>query len=312
MDFWIQTGSPETVDISDVVDDIDGAMRQMYPDDTERMILSWNGLPVSLVYSEDVQVLVDDIVIMLETLAEGTEERVHVYWGPSAFQVEWWITRQGEDLTIDSRWYSLDWGPADLLNQRSRLVVPEAVFRREWLKVLRRVVDDITARAVEMEGTLVFDRARALLAAGNLPPASAEQAARGARALPSEGETVAFRAGGESGAVLWRPDADIARLFIGHEVLVAELLGVPSVIGCAAGDADATIDIPALLAFCTRALARYGRTGQGVERSLTVGFLATALELLRRAGHDVPPTDPAEQRAAWSALRDQHAAQMPR
>lgn len=166
MDFWIQTGSPETRDVTDVVDDIDGAMRQLYADDTERMILSWNGLPVSLGYSEDVQVLVDDIVVMLERLAEGTKDRVHVYWGPSVFQVEWRITRQGDELAIDSRWYSVDWGPTALLNERSRLVVPETAFRREWLKVLRRVVDDITAGSVEMEGTLVFDRARALLAAG--------------------------------------------------------------------------------------------------------------------------------------------------
>jgi hypothetical protein len=37
-----------------------------------------------------------------------------------------------------------------------------------------------------------------------------------------------------------------------------------------------------------------------------------ALVLLDRAGRPVPTTVAPEQRAAWAALRDQHAAVMPR
>lgn len=99
----------------------------------------------------------------------------------------------------------------------------------------------------------------------------------------------------------------VARLFTGHAALVAHLLDVLSGIG-----ADAQIDVDTLREFCEKALHRYGRTDQDLERSLTVGFLATALELLHRAGHDVPLSDLTEQRAAWTALRDQHAPQMPR
>lgn len=311
MDFWIQTGSPEARDVPGVVDNMPEAISELYPADTERMILSWNGLPVSLVYSEDVQVMVDDIAMMLARLAEGTDKPIQVHWGPSGFQVTWRITRDGSNLVLDSRWDSVDFGPAHLLNERARLTVPEAHFRSEWLKVLRLLVDDITARSVAMEDTLIFDQVRAVLAAGTLPMASAEQIRKGARIPQAAGNTVQFRAATESddksGAVLWTADSAVARLFTGHAALVAHLLEVPSGIS-----ADAQIDVDTLHEFSEQALQRYGRTDQGVERSLTVGFLATTLELLHRAGHDVPLSDLTEQRAAWIALRDQHAPQMSR
>lgn len=311
MDFWIQTGSPEARAVPGVVDNMPEAVAEMYPTDTECMVLSWNGVPVSLVYCEDVQVMVDDIAMMLAKLAEGSDKPVYVRWGPSAFQVEWRITRDGADLVLDSRWESVARGPEDLLNERARLVVPEAHFRREWLKVLRLLVEDITARSVAMEDTLIFDQVRVVLAAGTLPVASTEQLQNGARVPQVTGNSVQFRAvaveEGESGAVLWTAAPDVARLFTGQAALVSRLLGLPSGIR-----ADAGIDVDTLNEFCEEALRRYGRTDQGVERSLTVGFLATVLELLRRAGHDVPATEPPEQHAAWTALRDQHAPQMPR
>jgi hypothetical protein len=311
MVFWIQTGSPEARDVPGVVADMAEAISEMYPVDTERMILCWNCVPVSLVYCEDVQVMVDDIAVMLAKLAEQSDKPVYVHWGPSAFQVEWRITRHGADLVVDSRWESVAYGSEDLLNQRARLVVPEAHFRSEWLKVLRLLVDDVTARSVAIEDTLIFDMVRAVLAAGTLPMASAEQIQKGAQTPQAAGNTVEFRAipenDEESGAVLWTADSEVARLFTGQAALLSQLLSVPSGIR-----ADAEIDVDTLCEFCEEALRRYGRTDQGVERSLTVGFLATALELLRRAGHDVPPTEFAEQRAGWTALRDQHAPQMPR
>lgn len=118
--------------------------------------------------------MVDDIAMMLARLAEGSDKPVHVHWGPSGFQAEWRITRDGTDLVIDSRWDSIDYGPAGLLNEHARLVVPEAHFRSEWLKVLRRLVDDISARSVTMEDTLIFDQVRAVLSAGTLPAAERE------------------------------------------------------------------------------------------------------------------------------------------
>ena len=223
-------------------------------------------------------------------------------WGPSAFQAEWWIERQGADLVIVAGWDVVAHGPEDLLNLRNRLVVPEEHFRREWQKVLRLVVDDATAQSVAMEDTIVLDMVLAALGTDADPVPTAGE---------TTGEAVTFYAladdDEESHVVLWQAEADSARLFTGYAALVSRTVGVESGIL-----PDAEIDVDGLGEFCVASLARYGGIAQGVERSLTVGFIAIALELLRRAGRDVPETDPAEQRAAWIALRDQHAAQMPR
>ena len=302
MDFWIQTGSPRAHSVPGVVFGLTDAMAEMYPPDTERMILSWNGVPISLVYGEDVRVMLDDIAVMLERLRQDGEVRFSVRWGPSAFQAEWWIERQGADLVIVSNWDVVAHGPEDLLNLRNRLVVPEEHFRREWQKVLRLVVDDVIAQPVAMEDTTVLNMVVAALSAEADPEPTAGE---------TTGEAVTFYAladdDEESHVVLWQAEADAARLFTGYAALVSRMVGVESGIL-----PDAEIDVDGLGEFCAASLARYGGIAQGVERSLTVGFLAVALELLRRAGQDVPETDPAEQRAAWIALRDQHAAQMPR
>ncbi|WP_329133561.1 DUF6086 family protein [Streptomyces sp. NBC_01476] len=110
---------------------------------------------------------------------------------------------------------------------------------------------------------------------------------------------------------LWRPDGRVAGLFLGHAELFADLLGVPSGIGDVIND-ECSVDDSVLEAFCAASLAEYGATDQGIQRTLTVGFIATALVLLDRAGRPVPTTVATEQRAAWAALRDQHAAVMPR
>ncbi|MBV9023091.1 MAG: hypothetical protein JO362_04675 [Streptomycetaceae bacterium] len=75
---------------------------------------------------------------------------------------------------------------------------------------------------------------------------------------------------------------------------------------------QAVLNLSVFEAFCAEAVAQYGKTTHGILRSLLVGFLATALVLLDRAGHPMPTCPTAEQHAAWTALRDQHALLMPR
>ncbi|WP_327290303.1 DUF6086 family protein [Streptomyces sp. NBC_01198] len=112
-------------------------------------------------------------------------------------------------------------------------------------------------------------------------------------------------------AGLWRADDRVAGLFLGHAALFADFLGVPSGIGNIV-NGECPVDGSLLDAFCVASLAEYGATVQGIQRALTVGFIATALVLLDRAGRPVPTCVAPEQQAAWAALRDQHSAVMPR
>ncbi|MFK0111273.1 DUF6086 family protein [Streptomyces sp. NPDC091217] len=110
--------------------------------------------------------------------------------------------------------------------------------------------------------------------------------------------------------VLWEPQEAVARLFRGHLETVSGLLGAPSRIRDLP-DGNCAVDIPGLEEFCDRAIAEYHRSDQGIFRSLTVGFIATVMVLLDRAGCPMPDVPDAPRSRAWAALRDEHALAMP-
>lgn len=312
MSFWIQTGNPALQDVDVVADNMADAITMLYPLDTDQLILSWNLVPIALTYCEDVQVLVDDIVVLLEQLRDPASESARVYWGSSTFRAEWWLRRDGTDLVVESRWDSTNGNYEFLLNDRARLTVDAVDFTREWLKVLHRLVEDVAAKSVAMENADMLLRARALLAAAQSPGAEAP-GAPGVQSRAGEDATVRFDASPADAAdaePLWRTEPAAARLFAGEARLVADLLGVPSGIGEPVGE-RCTVDLPAFRSFCAAAVTGYA-TQPGIPRALTVGFVATALVLLDRAGDALPAAPSAQQQAAWSALRDQHAAVMPR
>jgi hypothetical protein len=172
MSFRIHTGRPVLQDVDGVADNLADAITLLYPLDADQLIVSWNGVPIALTYCEDVQVLVDDIVVLLERLSDPAAGSARVYWGSSTFRAEWWLRREGATLVVDSRWDSVSGAYEALLNDRARLVVDAAAFRREWLKVLRRLVEDVDAKSVALEDADMLGRARALLAAGQdaVPP----------------------------------------------------------------------------------------------------------------------------------------------
>lgn len=164
MSFWIQTGRPALQDVDVVADNLADAITLLYPSGTDRLIVAWNRVPIALSYCEDVQVLVDDIIVLLEQLRDPARESAHVHWGSSTFRAEWWLRREGDDLVVESRWDSTEGAYESLLNDRARLTVDDAAFTREWLKVLHRLVEDVTAGSVVLDDADMLRRARALLA----------------------------------------------------------------------------------------------------------------------------------------------------
>lgn len=117
----------------------------------------------------------------------------------------------------------------------------------------------------------------------------------------------AKKAQGAERLSLWAADDKVAQVFKCHSDAVAALLEIPSGISEAA-ESGYEIDLPAFDSLLTEAVAHYEATDQGILRSLTVGFIATALVLLDRATQRMPI---AQQQALWAGLRDQLAALMP-
>lgn len=167
MSFWIQTGNPALLDVDEIAQEMSDAIALVYPDDTEYLILSWNRVPVIVNYCDDFHVFVYQIVELLEKLQDPDFTEAELCTGASDFFAEWWIRRDGDELVIESRWRSIVGSYEFLLNERSRLTVKADDFTTEWLKVLRRVVEDITAKAVRMEDDDLFVRAKALVVAAD-------------------------------------------------------------------------------------------------------------------------------------------------
>lgn len=162
MNFWLQTGNPETLEVGPAADMADAA-GQMYPMETEDAILFWNRVPVRLEYRYDIPVLLDDLVPLLEEVQNPGFSRTQVHWGTDTFAAEWNIERDGDSLRIDSRWDSVHGSYESLLNDRSQLTVRIDSFVAEWLKVLRRITSDLLSCHVRLEDADLANRAKALL-----------------------------------------------------------------------------------------------------------------------------------------------------
>ncbi|WP_149261306.1 hypothetical protein [Actinomadura sp. K4S16] len=162
MSFWLQVGSPETLEVASAAD-MAHATAQMYPMNTEDAILFWNRVPVRLEYRYDIPVLLDDLVPLLEEVQDPEISQTEVYWGSDTFSADWNIARDGDSLRINSRWDSVHGSYEPLLNERSQLTVSIDSFVAEWLKVLRRITSDLALRHVRLEDDDIASRARTLL-----------------------------------------------------------------------------------------------------------------------------------------------------
>ncbi|GGQ25365.1 hypothetical protein BKA00_002486 [Actinomadura coerulea] len=168
MNFRLQTGNPETLEVGSAEDMAD-ATGQMYLMETEDAILFWNRVPVRLAYRYDIPALIDDLVPLLEEVQSPEFSQAQIHWGSDTFSTEWTIARDGDFLRIDSRWDSVHGSYEFLLNERSQLAVRIDSFVAEWLKVLRRITSDLVIRHVRLEDDDIATRAKTLSSKSNRP-----------------------------------------------------------------------------------------------------------------------------------------------
>ncbi|WP_308314614.1 DUF6086 family protein [Streptomyces gilvus] len=122
--------------------------------------------------------------------------------------------------------------------------------------------------------------------------------------------TFRFRSSDQPGRDLWCPSSEVARAFVGTAEVFSHVFDVDSGIGDPV-DGVCVIDFRDFGALCAAVVDRFGTTDQGILRSLSLGFVATSLVLIDRAGRPAPAMPGPAQERAWAALRDQHARVMP-
>lgn len=87
---------------------------------------------------------------------------------------------------------------------------------------------------------------------------------------------------------VWNPSNQVAALFIGESRAVAQAFGVDSGVGDNIED-QCSIDSAAFASCVSVALEGFAQSNNAPLRALLEGWLAVALELLRRAGVDQKP-----------------------
>ena len=121
---------------------------------------------------------------------------------------------------------------------------------------------------------------------------------------------IRFQSSDMPGRDIWCPTADVALAFIGTAETFSHVYAVESGVGEPV-DGECVIDFADFGALSAAAVHRFSTSDQGILRSLSLGFIATSLVLIDRAGRPAPAMSGPDQERAWSALRDQHARAMP-
>ncbi|MFI1565566.1 DUF6086 family protein [Streptomyces sp. NPDC020490] len=122
--------------------------------------------------------------------------------------------------------------------------------------------------------------------------------------------TFRFRANDMPDRDIWCAGAEAAHAFVGTAEVLSGVLRVRSGIADPV-DGVCAIDFQEFGLLSAAAVHRFSTSDQGILRSLSLGFIATSLVLIDRAGHPAPPMPGPAQERAWAALRDQHARAMP-
>lgn len=119
-----------------------------------------------------------------------------------------------------------------------------------------------------------------------------------------------FHSSDMPGRDIWRPDAEVAHAFKGSSDVFSGIYRTDSGVGSLAAG-ECVVDFERFRKLSEVAIDRFTASDQGILRSLSLGFIATALVLIDRAGHPAPAMLGPAQELAWAALRDQHARAMP-
>ncbi|MFI1914811.1 hypothetical protein [Nocardia sp. NPDC020380] len=162
MEFFVQAGSPE-IRACGAVDDFAEAVSQIYWDAEEYAVLVWNWVPILLSYSDDISVMLHDLVPLLEEVQRPGFVGCRVQWGSNTFLAQWDFSRDRELLVIDASWQSTNGSYEHLLSNRPRVSMPIRVFVDEWSKILRQILADFDSMAVVIADHDILQRTRGLL-----------------------------------------------------------------------------------------------------------------------------------------------------
>lgn len=146
-EFIIQSSNPRAESDCDPDDaSLSDAIQTVFPMDTERMLMVWNGIYIPLGYKYDVSLMVDDILDLCSNIFAVIEGHQRVCWPSNTFAAAWDVRWGSDMVTIEAQWNRVVGGTEAMLNERSCISIPQEDFLAEWKRPLE-IVDDALRNA---------------------------------------------------------------------------------------------------------------------------------------------------------------------
>lgn len=146
-EFIIQSSNPRTETACDHDDaSLSDAIQTVFPMDTERMLMVWNGIYVPLGYKYDISLMVDDILDLCGDMIAAKEGHRRVCWPSNSFAAVWDIRWGSDMVTVESQWNRVVGGTEAMLAARSCIFIPQRDFLAEW-KLPLEIVGDALRKA---------------------------------------------------------------------------------------------------------------------------------------------------------------------
>lgn len=140
--FIIQANNPFVqIPLQKEYEQISSAIQNIFPMETEDLILRWNRMPIKVEYKYDLSILIDDIIYMLEKLIFESKGEYRVGWGSDTFRGSWQLTWENNIITIKSIWDSIVGNYIDALNKENKIQLELNNFISEWKIVLKKIIE---------------------------------------------------------------------------------------------------------------------------------------------------------------------------
>lgn len=142
MDFYIQAGNPDIININNKEDKtLSEAIESVFPMETENLIIYWKHIAVSLSYKYDISYMIDDILIILQEMQIHKTGSMLIHWLPDTFRVDWNLKWDNERILIDAEWQSVVGNIEEILIRQRTVELSKEDFICEWKMPLLKIIN---------------------------------------------------------------------------------------------------------------------------------------------------------------------------
>ncbi|POP45808.1 hypothetical protein CHU32_08335 [Superficieibacter electus] len=149
MSFYIQLSNPRinTISVKNEVG-ISKFIEDLFPMETEDLMICWNGVRFSLSYKYDIPIIFDDVIQMINNINSSQKGMLNVFWPSNTFRSDWKISWNNENIQCNTIWESVSGNVESVLNRVSSLECTKDYFIGEWIAVLRMIKKKIIKSGV--------------------------------------------------------------------------------------------------------------------------------------------------------------------